>query len=75
MKKYIKTAALLAVSCIALFGLSGCGQSQIVNEAQGSVMREVASNGLATIYVVEIDGSEYIVVLGSHKAAITPKVK
>jgi hypothetical protein len=27
MKKYTKTSALLAVSCIALFGLSGCGQN------------------------------------------------
>lgn len=75
MKKYIRTAALLAVSCIALFALSGCGQSQIVNEANGSVMREVASNGLGTIYVVEIDGEEYVVVLGVYKAAICPKTK
>jgi hypothetical protein len=26
MKKHIKTAALLAVSCIALFGFSACGK-------------------------------------------------
>lgn len=32
MKKYIKTSALLAVSCIALFGLSGCGQGGVTNE-------------------------------------------
>ena len=30
--KLIKTTALLAVSCIALFGISGCEQSKIANE-------------------------------------------
>jgi len=66
---------MLAVTCIALFGLLGCGQSKIVDEATGSKMRKVASNDLADIYVVEIDGAEYVVVTGTYKAAITPKVK
>lgn len=73
--KHKSKAALLAVLCIALFGLSGCGQSTVVNEAAGSKMRKVASNDVAEIFVVEIDGAEYIVVTGAYKAAITPKVK
>lgn len=68
-------STLLSVLCIALLGLSGCGKSTVVNEAAGSKMRKVASNAVADIFVVEIDGAEYVVVTGAYKAAITPKVK
>ena len=73
MKKYIKT-----ISFIALLALSGCGdRSTIIDEVKTnkSVMREVAANSLGSIYVVEIDGEEYVVVMGRYKAAICPKTK
>lgn len=64
------------ISCFLLILtlLVGCGESRIINQTDGSVMSRVASNSDCDIYVVEIDGSEYIVVNGFRKAAICPKV-
>lgn len=69
MKKHILIAALGLLTIM----MSGCGQSTIINDAEESIMRKVASNSLGIVYVVAIDGDEYILVLGGSKAAICPK--
>jgi hypothetical protein len=71
--KYITTTIIL---CFTLFSFLGCkGESTVVNQAAGSTMRLVASYIDNEIYVVEIDGVEYILVDGYHSVAITPKVR
>jgi hypothetical protein len=73
MKRHIKTHAQITVLVFVLFGFFGCSRSEIIQEPEASKMREVASHPKGRIYTVEIDGAEYIVVLGDYKAAITPK--
>lgn len=68
MKKYIKTAALLAFSCIALFGISGCGDNANTNLQLSQATSEanehtgvIVYNGYSfQIHRVKINGVNYL---------------
>lgn len=73
MKRILKiAAACVAIASMTLF-TSGCSESVQIEADNMSAMRLVAGNAWANIYVVDIDGKEYIVALGAYKAAICPK--
>lgn len=63
--------ALIAVCSITLFALKPYSNQTMAQRM--SEMRKVAGNYSANIYAVTIDDKEYLVVLGSNKAAICRK--
>lgn len=69
--KYI----LLPILFVATLALSSCGQSEIVNDAQDSAMRKVASTTVMDVYIVEIDEEEYVIAQCIYGISITPKTK
>lgn len=72
MKTKLRNVTVLAVACIAL--LAGCKPSKTVDAPQSYMIR-VAGNSRADVYVVNIEGADYIVVIGAYKAAICPKAR
>ncbi len=67
----MKTIIVIALS----FVFASC--DKITNDMNPKTqnMRFVASNPLADVYVVNIDGRDYILVTGVYKAAICPASK
>ena len=65
MKNRIKTSALLAVSCIAMFGLSGCGAGW--NPAMTDNLLDRRNDSKATLVFREYKSSLYIVEIGGKR--------
>jgi hypothetical protein len=65
MRKHIKTSALLAVSCIALFGLSGC--SGVMNPAMTDGILDDRNEVKATLVFREFKSSLYLLEYGGKK--------
>ena len=60
---------LLILSLVSL-GLAGCGPSKTINSQQAADFRRVASTGLVEVFVVRVDGYDYIVADNPYGIAI-----
>ncbi len=68
MKTVLKTALIVLVSLVV-----GCGGSKVTNAESQSDLRRVVESVWLDIYVVKIDGSEYVVAKSGHGISIIPK--
>lgn len=68
----MKTKLLLLLA--TALTLSGCGDNKKAEKPM-TKMHKVDGNDLADIFVINIEGFDYILVLGAYKAAICPMTK
>lgn len=59
--------------CLAFLFLSGCNPTPIINDGSSTLVRRVADTSVMSVYIVTVEGHDYIVTSTMHGVSMCPK--